>query len=646
MAAIGRGGERRVLLTGASGRLGREIACPRRHASGLSTTALVRPGTDAGHLQRLGIPVVRGDLRRPAGLGGALRGHPVVLVLTGDAPDQAEMEAGLVGAAVAAGASGLVKVSAQSAGLQPPVSFGRQHRRSEEAVAASGLPFTILRPTFFMQSLLLASAPVARGLLPLPAGRGRIAMVDRRDVAAAVVCALARPLRGDTHTLTGPQALHFGEVAAAMSTAIGRRVRHVDPPLPLARLLLARGSGWWSSGLVVELFAALRAGAQSGVTDDLARLTDTPPRPLVQFLQDHREALRGGRETTMTTMTSGIETPLTREYGLRHPFVGAGMAFYSLPPLVAAVSEAGGMGTLGVGFMPPAVLEQAIADVAARTPRPFAVDFITEFATPAHIEVCAATQTPVVVFHWGHPPQTFVDRLHDAGVKVWEQVGSTGAAREAAAAGIDVIIAQGAESGGHVRASAATFSLLPAVVDAVTPVPVLAAGGVSQGRHVAAALALGAAGVWVGTRLVATPEAAAHEEYKKRVVAADVGDTTVTTMFGPEWPDQPVRALRNGVVQEWAGRDSEWDEVGARAEPIGRTVLGGEEVAMPKFSVLIPTPDTDGDLDEMCLLAGESVGGIHDVRPAAEVVDEMMRDAAACIGRLAELSGAEPGGSA
>ena len=321
------------------------------------------------------------------------------------------------------------------------------------------------------------------------------------------------------------------------------------------------------------------------------------------------------------------------------------MAFYSLPPLVAAVSEAGGMGTLGVGFMPPPVLDAAIGDVRGRTDRPFAVDFITEFTTPEHITVCAEQRVPVVVFHWGHPPAAFVEQLHGAGVKVWEQVGSTQAAKEAAAAGVDVVIAQGAESGGHVRGSAATFSLLPAIVDEVAPTPVLAAGGVATGRHVAAALALGAEGVWVGTRLVASTEAAAHEDYKKRLAAADVGDTTITTMFGPEWPGQPVRALRNGVVQEWAGRESEWAEAGEQAEPIGTTVLGGGEVAMPKFSVLIPTPQTDGDLDEMCLLAGESVGGIDDIRPASEIVEQMMRDAAACITHLAGISGAGPDGS-
>ena len=293
-------GEPPLVLTGLTGRLGGAIA-EAVAAQGIAARALIRPTANTAHLQRLGLPTVYGDLRRPRELADALRGASTVLLLTGDAPDQVEMETALVDAAVRCGARHLVKVSAQSAGLEPPVSFGRLHRRSEQAVEASGLPFTILRPTFFMQSLLLAAAPIGRGVLPLPAGSGRVAMIDRRDVARATAAALSRPTHTEgTWTLTGPRALDFREVAASISRTTGRRVRHLDPPLPVARLLLMAGGGLsrWESGLVVELFGALRENAQAPVTDGVEQLTGVRPHGLEQFLQDHRDALSRDKERT------------------------------------------------------------------------------------------------------------------------------------------------------------------------------------------------------------------------------------------------------------------------------------------------------------------------------------------------------------
>jgi enoyl-[acyl-carrier protein] reductase II len=144
---------------------------------------------------------------------------------------------------------------------------------------------------------------------------------------------------------------------------------------------------------------------------------------------------------------------------------------------------------------------------------------------------------------------------------------------------------------------------------------------------VAAALALGADAVSVGTRLVASQEAYAHDDYKRRIVAASAEDIARTALFGPEWPDQPMRVIRNRVVREWAGRDHKTPPSSDPPHIIGRTVVLGQAYAMPKFSAILPTPDTTGDFEEMCLAAGEGTGLVKAIKPVAQIVPEMMDEA-------------------
>jgi NAD(P)H-dependent flavin oxidoreductase YrpB (nitropropane dioxygenase family) len=338
-----------------------------------------------------------------------------------------------------------------------------------------------------------------------------------------------------------------------------------------------------------------------------------------------------------------IHTRLTSEYGLATPFVSAGMGFLALPPLAAAVSNAGGLGMLAPGAVPPPVLREIIRATRQLTSGPFGVDFIVEttgfgpLTVEQHVDVCIEEQVPVVVFFWNLPPVSWIKRLKDAGTKVWLQTGSVEGARESVDAGMDAIVAQGSEAGGHNRASAALFTLLPAIAQAVT-VPVLAAGGIADGRGVAAALALGAEGVWVGTRLIASHEAHAHEEYKRRVVAARESDIARTCIFGPEWPDAPMRVIRNRVVQEWEGRDAHTPPQPDPPQFIGTTHLGTYEYRMPKFAAILPTPQTSGDFEEMCLAAGESAGLVHEIKPAGQIVREIMEEAERVIAdRLVSL---------
>jgi enoyl-[acyl-carrier protein] reductase II len=328
-----------------------------------------------------------------------------------------------------------------------------------------------------------------------------------------------------------------------------------------------------------------------------------------------------------------LRTRLTEEYGLRVPIVLAPMGFVSMPPLAAAVSNAGGLGLIGVAPAPPPVFADLIRATRAMTSAPFGAGFIVEDSGfgPAtvdeHIEVAAAERLAVVVFHWNLPPRQWVDALRRAGTRVWVQVGTVERAREAVALGADAVVCQASEAGGHVRGVTSLLTLLPAMVDAVRPTPVIAAGGIADGRTLAAALLLGAEAASLGTRFIATPEANAHPEYKRRIVAAGPDDTAFTHIFGPEWPDARMRVLRNRVVEEWRGRD---DRTPPQPDPpqfIGTASLGGVAYPMPKFSCMIPTPETTGDLEEMCLAAGESAALTRAVMPAADVVHALVTDA-------------------
>ena len=329
-----------------------------------------------------------------------------------------------------------------------------------------------------------------------------------------------------------------------------------------------------------------------------------------------------------------LKTRITEQYKLKVPFINAGMAFIATAPLARAVCEAGGMGMLGAAAMPPNVLQEAIRGVKAVNPACFGVDIIGRFSGIEHIEVCVTEKVPVVVFFWDDVPDEWLLRLQAAGSHVYFQVGSVDEAKAALRFGAQGLVVQGSEAGGHNRAVAATFSLLPAIIDAAPSVPIVAAGGIADGRTVAAALALGADAVWVGTRLLASFEAYAHPQYKDRVVAAGVEDTSRHLIFGPEFPDASTCGLRNRIVREWERRD---DPPPYKVVPesdasvIGQARVYGQEFPMKRFCGFPPTPEFTGDFEEMSLLAGELVGQTKQLMSAANIIDEMVGGAEAII---------------
>ncbi len=333
-----------------------------------------------------------------------------------------------------------------------------------------------------------------------------------------------------------------------------------------------------------------------------------------------------------------LRTRLTEDYKLDVPFVNAGMAFVATAPLAAAVCRAGGLGMIGIAAMSPDLLRAQIGEIRQATNRSFGVDIIARFCTPAQVDVLVEERVPVVVFFWDAAPDGWITRLQAAGSKVWVQIGSVAEAQAALAEGADGLIVQGAEAGGHNRSTAGLVSLLPAVRDIAGDALIIAAGGIADGRTAAAALALGADGVWVGTRLLASHEADAHPEYKRRVLEAAVDGTARHNIFGPEFADATTRGLRNRLVAEWAGRDAVAPYTQATPEQmpvIGEADLYGQKIPMQRFCGFPPTSGASGDFEEMSLLAGESVGLTTRLMGAEAIVQEMMAEAAAVIsGRL------------
>lgn len=339
-------------------------------------------------------------------------------------------------------------------------------------------------------------------------------------------------------------------------------------------------------------------------------------------------------------MNGRIRTRFTSAYGVEHPIAQAGMAFVgTAPSLAVAVCKAGGLGSIAAGPLPAPVLRDLVRAVRNATDRPLNVNFISFLAIDEQVDVCIEEHVPVVSFHWGLPPQRMTRRLHDHGIKAWAQVGSVEAAKEAVEADMDLIIAQGTEAGGHNYGALPTFVLVPAVLEVVASTPMLAAGGITTGRQIAAALALGADGVWIGTRFVASEEAFAHPQYKQRLLEAACTETRLTSIFGPDMPHfNPMRVLDIGPAREFAGREATAPR-DLKGQPlIGTAKMADRQIPLHRFTSFVPTPDTSGQIDQMPLLAGQGVGLVHEVQPVARIIDDMMKEATSALSSLIPAS--------
>jgi nitronate monooxygenase len=321
-------------------------------------------------------------------------------------------------------------------------------------------------------------------------------------------------------------------------------------------------------------------------------------------------------------MLVAIRTALTEKFGLEYPIVSAPMGAVAGGRLAAAVSNAGALGLVGGGYGDPDWMRTELAKARDGTARPWGVGLITWHATQEAVELALSYEPHAFMLSFGDPGP-FAPAIREAGCALICQVQDIEEGRAAKAAGADIIVAQGTEAGGH-GADRSTLPLVPAVVDAVAPTPVLAAGGIVDGRGLAAALMLGAEGALMGTRFYATEEALGHGRAKERIVAARGSETGRTRVFDivreHAWPEPYTgRAVRNSFMERWDGRE---DELAA--------VLGDE---IPGFQAAV----REGDIDKAMVWAGEAVDLISDVVPAAELVGRIGAEAEACLRRGSEL---------
>src|SRR5664280_276329 len=326
-----------------------------------------------------------------------------------------------------------------------------------------------------------------------------------------------------------------------------------------------------------------------------------------------------------------MKTRLTEVLGIDHPVMLAGMGGVSYAPLVIAVSEAGGFGCLGASTMSNQRMVAEIAEVRTATGKPFGVDLLTAMPGDLVGQVEQIIEGGATVFVAGlGVPAEVVDLCHRSGVLVVNMCGKVDHARRALDAGCDVVVAQGTEAGGH-TGTVATFPLVPLIVDAVDgAIPVVAAGGIFDGRGLAASLALGADGVWVGTRFIATPEARAVPGFKEGIIVSREAGTVISRAFS----GKTMRVVRNRYTAFFEEHPDElrpFPDQLLRSMEDGAFHLGAGEDA----------PGIDPERE--CYPTGQGVGAIHSLTPAADLVGQIVDQAEQVLARVARVGG--PAGS-
>jgi enoyl-[acyl-carrier protein] reductase II len=317
-----------------------------------------------------------------------------------------------------------------------------------------------------------------------------------------------------------------------------------------------------------------------------------------------------------------LRTPVCDLLGMKVPILQAAIWPATAPGLVAAVCEAGGLGSIGAVFESAESVQRQIARVREITPRPFAVNHVVPLLDEAAFQATLGAKPEVVSFALGDPRE-LVERAHGAGAKVIHQVHTVGQARKAAELGVDVIIAQGSEAGGQGMAlGVGAMALLPQVADAVDPIPVLAAGGVADGRGLAAALVLGAQGANVGTRFLASSEASAEEGWKRTILQTESEDVVrfdaweaIFPPAGGAYATVP-RVLRTPFVEEWLGRTQDARRDAGRLRDEVLSAIRGRTT------------------HELLPFAGQTAGMVHDVLPAREIVERMVAEAELALMRV------------
>lgn len=332
---------------------------------------------------------------------------------------------------------------------------------------------------------------------------------------------------------------------------------------------------------------------------------------------------------------SGLATTLTDTLGLDVPIVQAPVGSATCPALAATVADAGALGMLAVTWRDEAATREVLAETNQRTDGVFGVNIVADsdakdISTETHVEVCLEEGIDIYSFSFGDA-SPYIDQIHTHDGTVLQSVGSAKEARNAADAGVDILVAQGWEAGGHVQSEVATLPLVPRIVDAVPDTPVIAAGGIADGRGIAAVLTLGAAGAWIGTRFLATEEARVHRLYQQRVLEADETETVYSTLFDEGWPEVPHRVIENTTVSDWNAAGKPESQRPGEGEVVAETDDG---VPIRRYEDSLVTPGMTGNVEELPLYAGQSAGLTHEVQPADELVATLTDEAIEALGKL------------
>jgi nitronate monooxygenase len=328
-----------------------------------------------------------------------------------------------------------------------------------------------------------------------------------------------------------------------------------------------------------------------------------------------------------------LETILTRRLRLRYPIVAAPLGRGSSPEFLGALAREGSFGFVALGHIPETEVRETLSGYIASTGGGdrFGVNLVLIADQTRRLEAALDAGCRVVSFLRGDPAP-YVRRAKDAGATVFWTVSGPDEAKRAADAGVDFILAQGREAGGHLTGEAPLMTILPAVIDAANGVPVVAAGGIADGRGLAAALALGACGAWMGTRFIATTESGCHPGHKQLVTESGFSDLVETTLFDGGWPNSPHRVIANSTYEKWkaagspptGSRPGEGEEIGT--SPEGAPIL--------RYNVATPWDTMDGEWEAGPLYAGTTVALINSIEPVGEMLAGTAAEAESTLKRI------------
>lgn len=324
-----------------------------------------------------------------------------------------------------------------------------------------------------------------------------------------------------------------------------------------------------------------------------------------------------------------MKSKFLQRIGLDYPIFQAPTGSLAGPELAVAVSNAGGMGALALTWTSPEDATRLINQVRAQSDRPFQVNFVLAFP-PTSLSAALDTGAKIVTFSWGDP-SPYLSQVRAASAYVGMQVTNVAGARRAVELGVDFLICQGVEAGGHVQSTSPLWEILPQILEVAGDLPAIAAGGISTGYGIAQALSLGAAGVMLGTRFVATQESRAHHIYKQRLTQATAHEAVLTVCFDGGWPYAAHRVLRNPTLDTWEAYG---------CPPSGQRPGEGDMVAttnsgqiIRRYEDMSPRIDMTGNLLDMCLYAGKGCEEISDIPTVADLITRLWAECQSTLKR-------------